>query len=202
MTSSLLHSWPYCFWHRVLWFAVVWLYWLVSELSGAIPSPVTEHIYKYSHAWIFMWTRDIQTQNLMLIEQVLLPTESSPQPQWKLLKRLLIRTPYAQRSSKDSFSQTQLAPPELIISSQLFLMIFSSSSISRWMARPPHPWHARCSLSSGWISTSLHSLPFVLWFLPHHTLPSAVVALHSLSLLHADVSHSQRPCGDRAQPFS
>lgn len=73
---ALGHGFSVCF---------VWLCWLARELTGLVPSPSTRAC---SHAWIFMWAWDIQTQNLMLIEQVLIYTEQSLQPQWKLLKRL------------------------------------------------------------------------------------------------------------------
>lgn len=140
-------------WGRVSRLAVVWLCWLASELSGFIPSPSAR---AYSHAWIFMWAWDIQTQNLMLTEQVRIPTEPPLQPPVEALKEA---SHLRHGSLCPAFFQrlfgTQLVPPKLIISPQLFLMMIPSPVFYFT------PSLAR-QLSSGCTSASTHHLPFVL----------------------------------------
>lgn len=61
-------------------FFFLWgLCWLASKLSGLTTLP--SHSGRvHGHVWLFMWAQGIQTQYLMLIDQELSLTDSSPAP--------------------------------------------------------------------------------------------------------------------------
>lgn len=92
----------------------------------------------------------------------------------KLLKRLLtcMAVPYVQHSSRDSFFQIQLVPPELIICPQSFLMMFSSRVFQDGETTIHYPQvvflllHATSHLCSEFFCVTLCHL---LWFLSSRT---------------------------------
>lgn len=66
-------------------FSFVCLFWLCSKLSGlSTPPPHSSRV--CSHAWLFMWAQGIQTQYLMLRDQLFLPTEPPLQSLVEVLK--------------------------------------------------------------------------------------------------------------------
>lgn len=70
------------------WFFLLLLFicfWLCSKLSG-FSTPLPHSFRVRSHAWLFMWAQDIQTQSLMLRGQLFLPTEPSLQSLVEVLK--------------------------------------------------------------------------------------------------------------------